>query len=620
MSIDSCYEGLIEKLTWQGKVKEISEKLLTCKTNSERVLQVYDVISDFDAFPEPLEVSKSTDLSLYYRNRGNECFKNSQYFEAWQCYNLSLLHAPTSSDDYALALSNRSAVFFFLKKYKECIKDIKIVLTLNYPERLHEKLVKRQKSCEECLKLDLNDLKTLISERSLEIDEITKLESPRDSTYLCASNKLQVAYNSEMGRHVIAKEDIKVGEVLVEENPYFILLQKNEYLFSCSYCLSRDLNLIPCDNCCFTLFCSEECKTSAEKDYHSVECPLMGALIDLEFTKLELLALRTTIKAHNDHPDWDSLFKTIEDAESNLNSEHRGCILQDDKWIYDSKYYASIHTLATNIERRSNSDVFQKAVTAAVFLKFLSDQTQFLSNNNDGVRRCVADLLLLHIMTSATNMHGLSSNIENAEGNFVEELSLASAPYAFHSLLNHSCAPNVVRYSKLGSGKMTLFALRPIKKGTQIFDNYGSHHALQDLKARQKNLKFQYKFICVCEACVNDWPTYLTMKMSSSKTKVPVNLMLRKEQLLNPVIIDKLQKGDVDTALNIFKPLCELTEVLDPFAPNVELAECQETLKQCLVIFGGLVPYGYSKLVEWDVKTNKNCCITKFLRGTYFSS
>ncbi|XP_061719114.1 SET and MYND domain-containing protein 4-like [Cydia pomonella] len=618
MSIDSCYEGIIEKLTLQGKVKEISEKLLTCKTNAERVLQVYDVISDLNAFPEPLEVSKSTDLSLYYRNRGNECFKKAQDFEAWQYYNLSLLHAPTSSNDYALALSNRSAVFFSLKKYKECLKDIKMVLTLNYPEKLHEKLVKRQKSCEECLKLDLNNLKSRFSERSNEIYEITKLKSPRDNTYLCASNKLQVAYNSEMGRHVIAKEDIKVGEVLVEENPYFILLQKNEYLFSCSYCSSRDMNLIPCDNCCFTLFCSKECKNKAEKDYHSIECPLMAALIDLQFTKLELLALRTTIKARNDHPDWESLFKSIEDAESKLNSENRGCVLQDNKWIYDSKYYASIHTLATNIERRSNSDVFQKAVTAAVFLKFLSDRTLFL-NNNEKARRCVSDLLLMHIMTSATNMHGLSTNIENAEGNFVDEMSIASAPYAFHSLLNHSCAPNVVRFSKLGSGKMTLFALRPIKKGTQIFDNYGSHHALQDLKTRQENLKFQYKFVCVCEACVNDWPTYLTMKMSFRK-KVPANLVLRKEQLLNPAIIDKLQKGDVDTAVNIFKPLCELTEVLDAFAPNIELADCQETLKQCLAIFGGLVPYGYSKLVEWDAKINKHGCITKFLKGTYFSN
>lgn len=64
--------------------------------------------------------------------------------------------------------------------------------------------------------------------------------------------------------------------------------------------------------------------------------------------------------------------------------------------------------------------------------------------------------------------------------------------------------------------------------------------------------------------------------------------------------MEKLQKGDLGNALLIFKPLCELTESLENFAPCVELADCQEALKQCLVIFEGVVPFGFSKLVEWN--------------------
>lgn len=469
MNIDSCYDDVIKTLVEQKRIQPVSKALLSCKTNNERVQQVYEVLNSLNAFPKVLEVSKTSDLSTYYRNHGNQCYKECKNFKAWQYYNLSLLYAPLESDDYVLALSNRSAVLFSMKKYRESLKDIEQVLSLKYPEKLKDKLNKRQKSCEEFLKGECENIVPTISDK---IDKILKLQSDRDHIYLCASNKLQVAYTADMGRHVIAREDIKVGEILVEEEPYLVLLQKNQHLFSCSYCLSREMNLMPCRSCCFVLYCNEQCRDLAWKEYHSVECPLMASLVDLKFTKLELLALRVTIKARTDHTNWDSLLKTVEDAESNLNSEHRGCILKDNKWIYDSKHYTSIHTLASNVEKRSVSDLFQKAVTAAVFLKFLEDKTTFLPKS-DEISNFVGGMLLLHIMTSPTNMHGLSTAMEDAYGKFVDDVSLASAPYAYHSLVNHSCAPNVVRFSKVGTGQMSLFALRPIAKGMQIFDNYG---------------------------------------------------------------------------------------------------------------------------------------------------
>lgn len=473
MSIDSCYEGIIAKLTSQSKIQAISTKLLSLTTNDERVLYVYDIIGSLNAFPRVLKVTKTENVSTHYRNLGNQCFQSKADYTAWQYYNLSLMHAPIASESYCLALANRSAVFFSLKNFKECIGDIKQVLSLNYPAKLKDKLLKRQASCEESLNVD---------QSAIEVDhpgiiEILTLQGPIDARYPCASSKLEVVFNDQMGRHVIAKEDINVGEVLVQENPYFALLLKSQYLFSCSYCLSRNLNLLPCHSCCFALYCSDKCKQNAWKDYHSVECTLMPILTHMQFTKLELLALRTIIKARSDHNDWNSLFTTIQEAETQIDTEFRGHVKVDDKWIYDSKYYVSIHTLASNIEKRNISDIFQKSVTAAVFLYLLKKGTDFLvpENGEDKVKieKCVAGTLLLHIMTSPTNMHGLSTNIETPAGNYVDEISIASAPYAFHSLLNHSCAPNVVRFGKLGTGQMTLYALRPIKKGMQLLDNYG---------------------------------------------------------------------------------------------------------------------------------------------------
>lgn len=468
------YEGVIAKLTKQGKIVNISKHLLSLKTNEERVLYVYDIINENNYFPKVPDIHKSKNVSMYYRNRGNECFHKSEDYLAWQYYNLALLHAPSKTEQFPLALSNRSAAFFSMEKYKECIKDIKTIFSMKYPSRLKEKLLKRESSCKE---EELTNVIDISLKYECMSKEFLTMQNKKDERYLCASSKLQVVFTEEMGRHVVAKEDIKVGEVLVQEDPYLVLLQKSQYLFSCSYCLSRDANLLPCDRCCFALYCSEECKEKALKEYHGIECRLMPMLVNMEFTKLELLGLRTAIRARTDHPDWASLFKTIEEAEANAKTEYRGHVKVNGKWIFDSKNYTSIHTLASNIEKRSISDIFQKSVTAAVFLKVLMDKTEFMKSENDeeqeNIKKCVAGLLLLHIMTSPTNMHGISSAMQIKNGNYVDEISLASGSYAFHSLLNHSCSPNVVRFSTLGSGKMTLFALRPIKKGQQLFDNYG---------------------------------------------------------------------------------------------------------------------------------------------------
>lgn len=81
---------------------------------------------------------------------------------------------------------------------------------------------------------------------------------------------------------------------------------------------------------------------------------------------------------------------------------------------------------------------------------------------------------------------------------------------------------------------------------------------------------------------------------------IPKTVRHHKEALLDSCVIENLQHGDKDTALEIFKPLCELIDTLDEYAPCVELADCQESLKQCLIIFRGVIPFGFSKMVEWQ--------------------
>ncbi|KAM3965894.1 LOW QUALITY PROTEIN: SET and MYND domain containing, class 4, member 4 [Aphomia sociella] len=597
MSIDNYYENALTKLRSDNRIIEISQKLLSLTRNDERVLYVYGILGSLGAFPPAISVSKSENVSTYYRLLGNQSYEKTNY-TAIQYYNLSMLYAPLDSECYSLALSNRSAVFLSLRKYNECFQDIEQVLKIKFPVKLKSKIEKRKETC-------LNNLgksKVNQNETDSEINDLLMLQGLNDDTYSCASIKLKVVYNDTMGRHVVAKEDIKVGDVLVQEEPYTLLLMKTQYLFSCGYCLSRRMNLLPCHKCCYVLYCSENCRLKAWKDYHETECSLTAMLLDMQFTKLEWLALRTVIKARNDHQSWSDLFKTIE-AVDGSDIECKGHVKENDKLVYNSKYYASVHSLSSNIEKRSVSDIFQKSVTAAVFFDMLIKYTNFLDSDSIDTkmeaRKCVAGMLLHHIMTVPTNMHGIQSTMQSKQGSYVEDENIASAAYAYHSLFNHSCSPNVVRVNILGSAKMVLIALRPIKKGMQIFDNYGYHHALQDFETRQSSLRFQYKFTCCCEACIDDWPLYFHMAQANI---LPPKLLKQKKVLLNSDVIEKLQKGDIKTARKLYKPLCELAEALEPYVPCSELADCQETLKQCLQIFGGLIPYHLNPSVQWAAK------------------
>ncbi|CAH4030118.1 unnamed protein product [Pieris brassicae] len=598
MIIDTVYESIIKKLTTDGKIENISQELRKKDNNNDRVLFVYKIFDYYNFFPNTLEVSKDDNASTHFRNLGNQCYTKKDLYKAWQYYNLSLMYAPSDSISFCLALSNRSAVFFELSKFKGCLRDIDLCFSYKYSEQIKDKLIKRKELCIEAL------CKIKKEEDDPEIQDILSFKGLKSEQYIGANLKLNVVSSKEMGRHVVAKQDIQVGEILVEEEPYTQIISGNQMLFACNHCLSTQINLIPCKDCCFALYCSEECRTNSWKEYHYVECPLMPTLIDMSFTKLELLALRIVIKARSEHDDWNSLYKIIEDAESNVDTEYHGHVKVGDKWIYDSKYYTSIHTLATNFDKRSVSDIFQKSVTAAVFLKFLLDKTDFLNADSDEEKneicRCVAGLLLLHIMTVPTNMHGLTVTTDNGEGKYVSEINVSSGAYAFHSLFNHSCAPNVVRFTKRGTSKMKLVALRPIKKGMQIFDNYGFHHGLQDCTERQSALKFQYKFVCMCEACVNLWPTYFQLLMHQKR--IPNKILRHKNKWLTTNIIDRLQNGDMDTVKKFYHKICALCEELDSFAPSTELCDCQEALKQCLFILQGLVLYSYNQKVDWTLK------------------
>lgn len=65
-----------------------------------------------------LDNGKDNTKSIHIRKQGNVFYKNKSLKKSLQLYNSSICYAPVSSEEYFLALANRSAVTFEMGKYE----------------------------------------------------------------------------------------------------------------------------------------------------------------------------------------------------------------------------------------------------------------------------------------------------------------------------------------------------------------------------------------------------------------------------------------------------------------------------------------------------------------------
>lgn len=261
------------------------------------------------------------------------------------------------------------------------------------------------------------------------------------------------------------------------------------------------------------MFCSDECFDNAWNTSHKIECELLPLLNSLNISKLQHLSLRVVLNAtrcgENSNEMQEKLSQeTIHDNKLKLGLDRKS------EYIYDSKDYSTIYYLITNTEKRTLDDLFKRAVYSGILVECLEKNSTFFKKNNNSLK-CeqkifLGGLLLRHLQNLPCNAHEISELVikyDIAKNYNHEMIEIGAGAYSTLSLLNHSCNPNVSRFCYDGN-VCVIKAIRCIKKGEELFDNYGHHFALQVLKDRRKFLNEQYFFSCQCEACFANWPLY----------------------------------------------------------------------------------------------------------------
>lgn len=410
---------------------------------------------------------KNNKQSIKFREFGNKKFSSKNWSESMHLYNQSLRYAEIGSENIALAYSNRSACFFKLKMYDNALIDIELAQNSpNLPERTISKLETRK---EECQKLS-NSIKPSQYHG-------VELSYEANENYPCLANVLEIKYNKEFGRHLIAKYDIPVGlTVLVEENFVTSKDYEDKICYTCCRC---NENFIACPHCPDVMFCNLTCMNANQ--LHKWECGEFYTFNQQYTNTHSTLQMRMILLAIEIFGDVTNLMNFIEHT---LNEDPNLIPTSQHDWKSKYHLFFKLSTSASRIpgvwEKFSNHCKFvYDHLLALPKVKLLFDSEQ--------KKRFLAHLIV----------HDLLKILTNSIGTDLQRISVANV----WSLLNHSCASNLFDLSK-GEQRYCV-TIRPIKKDEQLFINYISRSS-DDLttEERQKRLKTTKGFVCKCEKCI----------------------------------------------------------------------------------------------------------------------
>ena len=565
--IKKLVDQLTCKLVEAGVYEEFVTSFSKSSTNTERFQCVYKLPQAHTLIKVKENYRpKSKKSAESWRAEGNKLFKAKKYQAAADAYTKSIILAPNDSDSLSLAYNNRSTTNFYMKKYGLCLQDIEMAFVHNYPENKRFRLHQRIGRCmyymsqkeqairafqETITTLDMAEIcpkekATMLSDMQRAIDQcgsiqalpvdvsiqsfnrchkgVPKLGCDSSSEVPCLSDCVEIRLDGHGGRGLFAKRDIEVGETLIVETPFTSTLLKEFNFSHCQNCCNRVALPLPCKLCSGVVFCSMSCRDSAWKKFHWAECQVLESIQDVT-GDLSFLSCRMIVSAGL------TVLDEIQEVQDETRVERDAGF--DKEGVYHSNNYAAAYSLVNHDKQRTFQDLLSRTVAAFYYLKHL-EFTGFFSENknlcsevpdvgasgdcrpnqsNNQVTQSLRQIynvgghLIRNNMMLPCNAHEVSEFLLNCDSPAMSATQeLAAAIYPVLSLINHSCDPSVVRHS---FGNICVArAIRSIKAGQELQDNYGALYPVMDLSTRQSHLLSQYYFTCQCEACVADWPQY----------------------------------------------------------------------------------------------------------------
>ncbi|XP_030010007.1 protein-lysine N-methyltransferase SMYD4 [Sphaeramia orbicularis] len=453
-------------------------------------------------------VQKDAEQAAKNREMGNSSFKTREYTAAALHYSQGICFAPQSSEQLSLCYANRSAALYHLQHYQGSLDDIDRALKNGYPSHLLHKLENRRAQCLHHLSVNQKAKEDPHNSPSVILKDPDKAQTQTGeplSFGICPG--AVVESNLNKGRHLVAKDRIAAGEVILNDRPYSCVLLPGRQevkgkgvkagtgrsvLFGtehrhCHRCLTETLCLVPCDECSYSRYCSTVCLKEAWEEHHRFECPL-GADLKVMGVMAQL-ALRVTLKAG---------LKNVQMAREkikNMNAKTKQSCLNSDcskskndchtnetdpTVSYYGDSYLSVFHLMHHLSHHSPSLRFLCAVTVAtIYLKLsragpppalwdLSGPSGATNQSPDRPEEegrisnwspehwLLGSAVLRHMLQLRCNAQAIillqDTGAANSQVLSSQEICVATAIFPTLSLLNHSCCPNTSLAFRTGVG------------------------------------------------------------------------------------------------------------------------------------------------------------------------
>lgn len=568
MSLNDAYDytdKLKELLSKSGKVLEVSKEFKEISENSDRIKYVQNLLLTHGLIAEgKLKLDKSNAVAESCRTKGNQFYTKKQFLDALESYNKSLCFAESGSETIGMAYANRSAVFFELRLFDNCLDNIEHAKQNGYPSDQLHKLQKREEMCNAMI----NNKESLVGAGEPVGAEFFKITRKVSEKVPFIADCLELKSSEKFGRYITTKAALNPGEIICIEDPFTKFLLSNHRYKYCATCLGDNfLDLFSCPSCTSTMFCSVECQRHGEEKFHKYECPVIDKLNSLA-KKILRIAARSFFEALDAcGGDLQELKALVKENEGSSKT-----VFDFDSPMERKNVLIAVDALAANEMQRSHADLFQRAGIVAVVSQLLMNHTSLkdllTTADDQDFFNC---FVFKQTQIAACNYHGLYNGLSKAwEVESNEQYGSGSFP--FLSLINHSCAPNLVRVTY--GCKNYVVVNRPIAPGEQLFDNYGFHHCLEDLRERQTSLFSQYMFKCSCEACKRNFPLFPYLPLVDQGFQKFISNDIKKLSLL-----------DVKTAKERFPAYCNYLKKFDRKYPCYEISSVQECLLRCFTIF-----------------------------------
>lgn len=393
--------------------------------------------------------------SLSSKNKEPEKMLNSL-----KLFNKSLCFAE-NNENLAIGYAVRSSIYFDLKLYPECLRNIQLVRSMHgaYSDEIKNEIDRRELLC-------MNAIATANPALQMRDPLVAHINFPAHNLVPYIANCLQLHQNSEFGRHIITGKDLKPGDVIAIEKPFCTAPSKDLQYKRCENCTEeRSHNLIPCPSCTLVMFCSAECQKEALAGFHKYECPIIHQIMYKIPEPKFRLTLRLIVRGLM---IFESLDEFLDFTEKAMGQECTVFTIDNGK---AEQQYAAVCSLQKAAEPDNLRLKNVEEICTLLFQQFGQKSNKQPEEFERILRKIIKNnYLMVELNRLIIQIHSHVS--EQDCGNicphyFRNDIGNALGVYAFLSLFNHSCCPNVVITAS--GNEQIASVIRPIKAGDQLF-------------------------------------------------------------------------------------------------------------------------------------------------------